>query len=63
MRPGVGIQRREGSRSGSCGPDLEEVAELSDKAFIEVIRGLSACASCGENLDYDREAWYCDDWL
>jgi predicted N-acetyltransferase YhbS len=44
--------------SGSCSGAFDALVELGYRAGSAMLR-----MKAGENLDYDRGAWYCDDWL
>jgi len=44
--------------SGSCWGALQALVGRGYRAGSAMLR-----MKAGENLDYDRGAWYCDDWL
>jgi predicted N-acetyltransferase YhbS len=44
--------------SGSCSGAFDALVERGYRAGSAMLR-----MKAGENLDYDRDAWYCDDWL
>jgi predicted N-acetyltransferase YhbS len=44
--------------SGSCSGAYDALVERGYRAGSAMLR-----MKAGENLDYDRDAWYCDDWL
>ncbi len=44
--------------SGSCWSAYQALGERGYRAGPSALR-----MKAGENLDYDRDAWYCDDWL
>ena len=44
--------------SGSCWGAFQALVERGYRAGSSALR-----MKAGENLDYDRDAWYCDDWL
>jgi predicted N-acetyltransferase YhbS len=44
--------------SGSCSGAFDALVERGYRAGSAMLR-----MKAGEDLDYDRDAWYCDDWL
>jgi predicted N-acetyltransferase YhbS len=44
--------------SGSCWGAFQALVDRGYRAGSTALR-----MKAGENLDYDRDAWYCDDWL
>jgi predicted N-acetyltransferase YhbS len=44
--------------SGSCWGAFQALVESGYRAGSSALR-----MKAGDNLDYDRDAWYCDDWL